>query len=40
MNPGDFCDQFDVSLYQSGTYRVLLEHDGQTATGQHVVILR
>lgn len=40
MNGNQFCGQFDVSLYQSGTYRVLLEHDGQTATGQHLVILR
>jgi hypothetical protein len=37
---GELCKQFDVSLYQSGTYRILLEHDGQSATGKHLVILR
>ena len=38
MNEGEFCSNFDLSVYLSGMYRVLLEIDGEIVDGEHLIL--
>ena len=38
VDPCEFCSNFDLSVYLSGMYRVLLEIDGEIVDGEHLIL--
>ena len=40
VGSGEICKTFNLSNYNTGTYRVVLEHSGSAVVGKHLLLLK